>query len=133
MNFEDEIISEMLSSVRESYSKYRTRYNTDEKIGARIEENENNESATEFLKNNSRKVELYNVSCLTREEFLKLGLSLSLLPTAYDLNKISKLLRSTDFNKEKYLKNLNKIFDKYSKNNLLELKLRVQVHIGLNY
>lgn len=132
VNFEDEIISEMLSSVRESYSKYRTRYNTDEKTGARIEESENNESATEFLKNNSRMVELYSVSCLTREEFLKLGLSLSLLPTAYDLNKISKLLRSTDFNKEKYLKNLNKTFDKYSKNNLLELKLRVQVHIGLN-
>ena len=38
----------MLSSVRESYSKYRTRYNTDEKTGARIEESENNESATEF-------------------------------------------------------------------------------------
>ena len=75
--------------------------------------------------------ELISKSELSREEFLKLGLSLVLFPITHDMNSVSELLKSSTFHKEEYSSNLNTIFDKYAKNQRLVLSFRVQIHAHL--
>ena len=61
---------------------------------------------------------------LSEEEFITLGLSLSLFPITHEMNTVTKVLNSKDFNKEQYIKDLKKIFKKYLKNNKIELILK---------
>ena len=128
VDYEAPIISEMLNSVKKHYSGYATRYDCDEVEGSKKEIAENNEIASEFFNSNNVIHNIPSKSCLTREEFLNLGLSLALLPITHEMNTISKVLNQPNFEKEAYISDLNDIFEKYQSNGVLTLKLNIQLH-----
>ena len=128
VDFTNPIYSKMLASVKKRYSAYKTRYTTDEIQGAYLEEEENNNDAQKFYDNRSKMATIECKANLTNEEFMKLGLSLSLYPITHEMNTVSKVLESKEFNLEDYKNDLVEIFNQYSKDDVITLPLKVQVH-----
>ena len=128
VDFSDPIIKDMLTSLKNNYKNYETRYNKSEIDGSKEEELLNNESAIKFFNNQSIMKEIYSKPLLNEEEFITLGLSLSLFPITHEMNTVTKVINSKEFNKEEYIKDLKSIFKKYSKDNKIELIFKVQIH-----
>jgi ubiquinone/menaquinone biosynthesis C-methylase UbiE len=129
VDFNNPIIAEMLKSIKENYKNYKTRYdNKSEVDGSLAEAKIDNSSARHFYNGKSKMKDIMSKAILSEEEFISLGLSLSLFPITHDMNTVSKLLESDNFNKNKYINDLKNIFKKYSKNNLIELDFNVQIH-----
>lgn len=131
IDYEDALYADMLKSVKSCYKKYETRYNTNEVDGSKQEWQENNESAISFFKGNSKMEEVQSDIYLTKDEFLKLGFSLSLFPITHEMNTVSKVLESFDFDTKRYLEDLNNIFAKYSVDEKIKLCFKIQIHQGL--
>jgi len=130
VDYENPLYADMLKSVKSCYKKYETRYNTNEVEGSKQEWQENNESAISFFKGNCKMEEVQSNIYFTKDEFLKLGFSLSLFPITHEMNTVSKVLESSDFDTKKYHKELNAIFDKYSINKKIKLCFKIQIHHG---
>lgn len=128
VDFSAPIFKEMLQSIKDSYLNYKTRYDTTEIGGAKLEEIENNEIAKQFFDYNSNMKDIISFANIKREDFISLGLSLSLYPITHEMNTVSKVLRDESFDKDKYLLSLNKIFDKYGCDDIITLKFKVQIH-----
>ncbi len=129
IDFNNPIYKDMLISLKNNYKDYKTRYGNKSEIeGALEEEILNNESAKEFFNNKSVMKEIDSKPQLSEEEFITLGLSLSLFPITHEMNTVTKVLNSNSFNKEQYIKDLKNIFKQYSKNNKIELIFKVQIH-----
>lgn len=128
VNFEKPIFAEMLTSIKKNYKDYQTRYESDEITGAKIEEIENNNDATEFFSGNSHMENIISKSFLNLEEFINLGLSLALFPITHKMNNVSEILKQETFKKNNYINDLKKIFNKYAVKNKIELEFNVQIH-----
>lgn len=128
IDFEKPIYSDMLLSVKNNYKNYQTRYDTDEIIGSKKEESENNNDAKKFLGKNAIMKNIISKSYLNEEEFIILGLSLSLFPITHKMNNVSDVLKEESFNKDGYINDLKGIFNKYAINEKVELEFNVQIH-----
>ena len=128
VDYKDPIYSEMLSAIKKDYVDYKTRYEIDEIRGSKIEEEENNLDALNFFGGKSHMENVNSKVLLSLEEFLTLGFSLALFPITHEMNSVSEVLKQKTFKKEEYLADLSKIFDKYQKNNKIELNFNVQIH-----
>lgn len=128
VDYENPIIKEMLASVKKNFKDYASRYETNEIIGSMEEEKANNLDAKEFFDGDSHMVNINSKAELNLDEFINLGLSLSLFPISHKITNISKLLEEKSFNKEQYVEDLKDIFNKYSNNENLELIFNVQIH-----
>ena len=128
LDWNNKIYSKMLSNIKEFFKLYKTRYGSlDEMKGALLEEKENIECAIEFFNNNYEILELESISKLDMNEFINLGLSMEIFPIAHSFTTVTKIINSNEFDKEKYLSNLEKIFNEEAKNNKIELPFRVQI------
>lgn len=132
VDFNNPIYAEMLTSIKNNYSDYETRYETDELSGAKIEEKANNVAAINFFNGNSNMDSILSKASLDLEEFLTFGLSLVIFPITHKLNNVSEVLKQKSFKKTNYIDDLKLIFNKYAKNNMIELKFNVQVHSSKN-
>lgn len=128
VDFKNPIYASMLSSIKKNYKDYTIRYDTDEITGAKIEEQANNEDANKFFDGNSHMEEVMSTPLLSLEEFLTLGLSLALFPITHKMNSVSEVLKQKSFHKEDYINDLKDIFNKYAKDDKIELKFNVQIH-----
>lgn len=128
VDFKNSIYASMLEAIKKNYKDYATRYETDEITGAAEEESTNNIDAADFFDGNSHMENVISKSYLTRDEFINLGLSLVLFPITHKMNSVSEVLKQKSFKKEDYVKDLNSIFDKYSKDGKIELVFNVQIH-----
>lgn len=128
IDYNDVIIADMLHSVKENYKNYVSRYEIDEVSGAKEEEIANNKSAQNFFEKKPTMKEIWSKAILNKDEFINLGLSLSLFPITHAMNTVTKVFDDASFNKNKYIKDLNNIFNKYKSGNKIELKFRVQIH-----
>ena len=118
----------MLSNVKECYKNYETRYGTLSEIdGAVLEEKENIKSAVDFFEFIYILKEIMSNVNLSIDEFKKIGLSMELFPITHSLNTVTKIIDSDQFDKEKYILNLEKIFKENAKDNKIELPFRVQI------
>lgn len=132
VDFNAPIFREMLQSIKEVYLDYKTRYNTTEIEGAKLEEIENNEIAQQFFDYNSNMKNIVSTVNMNRNEFIELGLSLALFPITHEMNTVSKVLKEETFDKDEYLVKLNNIFDKYKLQENIELSFKVQIHSSKN-
>lgn len=105
----------MLISIKKNYKDYQTRYENTEIEGAKIEEIENNNDASKFFNGFSHMQNITSKSYLNLDEFLNLGLSLSLFPIIHKMNSVSQVLAQKSFKKDEYIEDLKNIFIKYSK------------------
>lgn len=128
VNFENPIYAKMLKAIKKNYLDYQTRYDTDEIIGAKLEEDGNNQSVREFFNNYSNMDTIISKSKLTLEEFLNLGLSLAIFPIVHKMNNVSEVLKQESFNKTTYIADLTNIFNQHSKHGKVELEFSVQIH-----
>lgn len=131
IDFNNPVYDAMLRSVKSRFSKYETRYTLDEIMGAAIEAKENNDSAVAFFQGKSKMETIISEASLSKDEFIKLGLSLSLFPITHEMNTVSKVLESEYFDLPNYINDLELIFDRYAINNLITLQFEVQIHIGI--
>lgn len=132
VDFNNPIYAEMLASIKKNYSDYETRYENDEISGAKVEEKANNIDAIKFFNGNSHMEIVMSKSHLILEEFLTFGLSLVIFPITHKLNNVSEVLKQKTFKKMNYIDDLKIIFNKYAKNNTIELKFNVQIHSSKN-
>lgn len=95
--------------------------------GADLEEKENIKSAIKFFNNKYELNEIISIVKLTKKQFVDLGLSMAIFPITHSLNTVTKVIDSDQFDKEKYISNLEKIFEESAKDNKIELPFRVQV------
>ena len=129
VSFDRGLFKEMLDNLKKNYKDYETRYgNMSEVEGAKIEEIENNKSANKFLNNKNKMKEIINKIYYSKEQFITLGLSLSLFPITHRMNTVTKILAEDSFNSKDYINGLEEIFSKYQKDNKIEIPLRVQIH-----
>lgn len=133
VDFKNNIFKEMLESIKKNYSEYATRYDTDEITGSEKEESDNNMDANKFFGGNSHMETIMSKSYLNLDEFLNLGLSLSIFPITHKMNSVSEVLKQSSFKKDNYINELNNIFNKYSENNKIELQFKVQIHTSAQF
>ena len=126
INYNNKIYSQMLSNIKGCYKEYKTRYGLlSEFEGSVKEEKENIESAIILFEN---KYEINETMCdieLNLDEFKNLGLSMELFPISNSL--MPKIADSKEFNKEKYISNLENIFKENAIDNKIKLPFKIQV------
>ena len=128
VDFKNPIIASMLASLKKNYKDYATRYESDEITGAAHEEKENNNDAKKLFDGNSHMENVMTRANLTEDEFLTLGLSLVIFPITHKMNSVAEVLKQKSFNKDEYVKELKDIFNKYAKDEKIELNFNVQIH-----
>lgn len=128
LDWKNEVYSKLLSNLKECFKTYESRYGSlNEVDGSKNEEKENISSVKELFNNKYIIEEIESDFDMNLDEFINLCLSMHLFPIAHSLTTVTKIINSYEFDKEKYISNLNKIFIDYSKKGKLTLPLRVQI------